>query len=141
MTARKASLRPVEGDPHPSAAASSAERTRTGGSRREGPDSVGKIRLTADRILVNVPDDRERRSKGGLLIPATAATPVKRCSWSDVVLVGPETRGVRAGDLVLFIPQSGLEVEVDGESYLLLRERDVQAVASERTDPHAGQYL
>ena len=65
----------------------------------------------------------------------------KRCIWSEVVLVGPETRGVRTRDLVLFIPQSGLEVEVDGEAFLLLRERDVQAVASERTDPHAGQYL
>jgi chaperonin GroES len=102
---------------------------------------VSEIRLTADRLLVHVPDDRERRSKGGLLIPASAATPVKRCIWSDVVLVGPETRGVRAGDLVLFIPQSGLEVEVDGDSYLLLRERDVQAVASDRSDSHAGQYL
>ena len=45
------------------------------------------------------------------------------------------------GDLVLFIPQSGVEVEVDAETFLLLRERDVQAVASERVDPHAGQYL
>ena len=138
MSARKA-LRPVDGDQQPGSP--EPERSRSAGRGREGPDSVTSIRLTADRILVHVPDDRERRSKGGLLIPATAATPVKRCIWSDVVLVGPETRGVRAGDLVLFIPQSGLEVEVDGESYLLLRERDVQAVASERTDAHAGQYL
>ncbi len=137
MTARKA-LRPVDGE-QPDDRAPSERRSR--GQGRESPDSVTKIRLTADRLLVNVPDDRERRSKGGLLIPATAATPVKRCIWSDVVLVGPETRGVRAGDLVLFIPQSGLEVEVDGDSYLLLRERDVQAVASERSDSHAGQYL
>jgi chaperonin GroES len=99
------------------------------------------MRLTADRILVRIPDDSERKSKGGLLIPATAATPVKRCIWSDVVLVGPETRNVRAGDQILFIPHSGLEVEWNGETFLLLRERDVQAVASERTDPRPGQYL
>jgi chaperonin GroES len=99
------------------------------------------MRLIGDRLMVKVPDDRERRSKTGLLIPATAAATHKRCIWSDVVLVGPETRGVRSGDMVLFIPQSGIEVEVDGETYLLLRERDVQAMASERVDRHAGQYL
>ncbi|HJP66864.1 MAG TPA: co-chaperone GroES [Actinomycetota bacterium] len=105
------------------------------------PEIADKIRLTADRILVKVPDDSERKSKGGLLIPATAANPVKRCVWSEVVLVGPETRNVRAGDRVLFIPHSALEVDVRGEVFLLLRERDIQAVSSDRTDPHAGQYL
>jgi len=103
--------------------------------------AAGRIRLTADRVLVRVPDESERKSKGGLLIPATAATPVKRCVWSDVVLVGPETRNVKPGDRILFIPQSGLEVDVDGDIFLLLRERDVQAIASDRVDPHAGQYL
>lgn len=113
------------------------------GDRRleAGHEALDTIRLAADRILVRVPDESERKSKGGLLIPATAATPVKRCVWSDVVLVGPETRNVRRGDRVLFIPQSGLEVDVGGDVYLLLRERDVQAVSSERTDRQAGQYL
>jgi len=100
-----------------------------------------KIRLTADRILVNVPDEGERRSKAGLLIPATATTPMRRCLWSDVVLVGPETRNVKPGDRILFIPQTGLEVDIRGEIFLLLRERDVQAIASDRIDPHPGQYL
>jgi chaperonin GroES len=105
------------------------------------PEPAENIRLTADRILVRVPDSSERRSKAGLLIPATASTPVKRCEWSEVILVGPETRNVRIGDRVLFIPQTGLEVDVGGETFLLLRERDVQAVASERMDPQSGQYL
>src|SRR5919198_1713453 len=104
-------------------------------------DAHGKVRLSGDRLLVRVPDESERRSKGGLLIPATAATPVKRCVWSDVVLVGPETRNVKPGDRVLFIPHSALEVDVSGEVFLLLRERDIQAVSSDRTDRHAGQYL
>jgi chaperonin GroES len=105
------------------------------------PDTTERIRLTADRILIKVPDDTERRSKGGLVIPATAAPHMKRCEWSEVVLIGPETRNVKPGDRVLFLPQTGLEVEVRGETFLLLRERDVQAIASDRDDPHAGQYL
>jgi chaperonin GroES len=127
MSPRTPKLRPVDGEPD--------------GSDEEAAGPASRMRLTADRILVRIPDDSERKSKGGLLIPATASTPVKRCIWSDVVLVGPEARNVRIGDQILFIPHSGLEVEWNGETFLLLRERDVQAVASERTDPRPGQYL
>jgi chaperonin GroES len=105
------------------------------------PGAAERMRLTADRILIKVPDDGERRSKAGLVIPATATTQNRRCVWSEVVLVGPEVRNVRIGDEVLFIPQSGLEVDFHGEVFLLLRERDVQAIASDRIDPLAGQYL
>jgi chaperonin GroES len=109
---------------------------------RSAPVDPGrKLRLTGDRILVRIPDDNERKSKGGLLIPATAATPVRRCVWSEVLVVGPEARNVRPGDRVLFIPQTGLEADVEGDVFLLLRERDVQAIASDRTDAHTGQYL
>lgn len=120
---------------------SRASRLRSVKQPATKPTAAENIRLTADRILVRVPDNSERRSKTGLLIPATASTPLKRCVWSEVILVGPETRNVRVGDEVLFIPQSGLEVDVHGEIFLLLRERDVQAVSSERSDPQSGQYL
>ena len=109
--------------------------------RAAGVDGLDKMRLTADRILVRVPDDNERQTKGGLVIPATAASHNKRCVWSEVVLVGPDVRNVKTADNVLFIPQTGLEVDVGGEVYLMLRERDVQAIASNRTDPQGGQYL
>ena len=104
-------------------------------------DLAAKIRLTADRVLVRMPDETERKSKGGLVIPATAVSPLKRCVWSEVVLVGPETRNVKPGDRILFLPQTGLETDVDGDVYLLLRERDVQAITSDRVDRQTGQYL
>jgi chaperonin GroES len=101
------------------------------------------VRLTADRIVVRHPDAGERTSRGGLLIPATASPAPKRCVWSDVILVGPDVRSVKEGDRVLFLPQAGLELELDGEDFLLLRERDVQAVAAAAGQgEHApGQYL
>jgi len=102
-----------------------------------------EIRLTGDRVVVAHPDDGERKSRAGLLIPATAVPAPKRCAWADVVLVGPDVRAVKAGDRVLFLPQAGLEVELNGREYLLLRERDVQAVASrsDGRDREPGQYL
>jgi chaperonin GroES len=99
------------------------------------------IRLTADRILVRKPPDGERSTKTGLLIPATAASVNKRCVWSEVVAVGPNVRQIEPGDHVLHLPDGGLEVEIRGEEFLLLRERDVHAVASERTDAGTGLYL
>lgn len=102
-----------------------------------------EVRLTGDRIVVAVPDSGERQSRGGLLIPATAAPAPKRCIWAEVALVGPDVRSVKVGDRVLFLPQAGLEVEIDEEEYLLLRERDIQAVSStvEGSEGSPGQYL
>ena len=101
------------------------------------------IRLTGDRIIVEHPESGERTSRGGLLIPATAVPAPKRCLWGDVVLVGPDVRSVKTGDRILFLPQAGLEVELNGDEYLLLRERDVQAVMStlDGKERQPGQYL
>ncbi len=100
------------------------------------------IQMMADRVLVRRPDaDGERRSKGGLLIPATAATVSKRGLWATVVAVGPHVRNVEARDEVLLLPDTGIEVEIRGEEYLLVREREIHAVASERGDGWAGLYL
>jgi chaperonin GroES len=102
----------------------------------------GDVRLTADRIVVRHPDDGERTSRGGLLIPATATPAPRRLIWSDVALVGPDVRSVKIGDRVLFLPQAGLELDLDGHEFLLLRERDVQAVESPPADERQpGQYL
>jgi chaperonin GroES len=115
-------------------------RTTAARTRRKQPKE--QIRLTGDRIVVEHPEDGERKSRGGLLIPDTAVPAPKRCVWGAVVLVGPDVRGVRTGDRILFLPQAGLEVELNGEEYLLLRERDVQAVASpEGAERAPGQYL
>ncbi len=96
-----------------------------------------------DRVLVEVdPQEGERRSSGGIVIPATAAMGAQRLAWSRVVAVGPHARSVEAGDRVLFDPTEKAEVEVQGETYVVMRERDVHAVAAERLEPEStGLYL
>ncbi|HEX9711307.1 MAG TPA: co-chaperone GroES [Actinomycetota bacterium] len=106
-----------------------------------GDLSPQSIRMSSDRILVHREEEGERTSKGGLLIPATAASVSKRCVWSEVVAVGPSVRNVETGDHVLHLSDGGLEVDIRGEDYILLRERDVHAVASERVDGGTGLYL
>ncbi|MGH9058167.1 MAG: GroES family chaperonin [Acidimicrobiales bacterium] len=99
------------------------------------------IQMTNDRVLVQIPAaEGERRSRSGILIPATAQVG-RRLTWAEVVAVGPHVRVIRPGDQVLFNPEDRFEVEVQGDEYLILRERDIHAVASERVDDGTGLYL
>jgi len=111
---------------------------------RKPPASTSEVRLTADRLVVRAAENGERKSSSGLLIPATATPAPKHLAWAEVHLVGPDVRVARPGDRVLYLPSSGLEVELDGEELVLLRERDVQAVASPpatKAEHQPGQYL
>jgi len=96
-----------------------------------------------DRVLVALDgEEGERRSSGGILIPATAAMGGRRLAWSRVVAVGANVRTVEVDDRVLFDPEEKAEVEVHGETYVVLRERDIHAVAAERLgDSPTGLYL
>jgi len=99
------------------------------------------IQMLNDRLLVKIPDkDAERRSMGGILIPATAQVS-KRLVWAEVVAMGQNVRSAEVGDRVLFGPEDRYEVEVGGVDYIMLRERDIHAVAASRIDGHTGLYL
>jgi chaperonin GroES len=100
------------------------------------------IKVLSDRVLVQMPtSEGERRSRSGILIPATAQVG-KRLTWAEVVAVGPMVRTLEPGDLVLFNPEDRFEVELRGEDHLILRERDIHAIASARLDDgHTGLYL
>jgi chaperonin GroES len=104
-------------------------------------DVKQSIRMTADRLLVLPSKEAgERKSRSGILIPATANVD-RRLVWGEVMALGPTVRNVEPSDLVLFSPESGYEVEIRGEDYLILRERDIHAVASERSEGQTGLYL
>jgi chaperonin GroES len=99
------------------------------------------IKMLHDRVLVRVPhEDGERRSSGGIVIPATAQV-ATRLIWAEVLAVGNHVRSVEVGDRVLFSPDERNEVEIAGEDYLLLRERDIHALAAHRVEPNTGLYL
>jgi chaperonin GroES len=114
-------------------------------STDHGPDAAGDklaIKMLNDRVLVRVDQgEGERTSSGGILIPATAQIS-KRLAWAEVVAVGPNVRAMQVGDHVLFNPEDRYEVEVRGADYIILRERDVHAVAASRLgEASTGLYL
>lgn len=100
------------------------------------------IRMLHNRVLVSTETEAgERRSTGGILIPATVAIG-RRLAWGQVVAAGTNVRTVQLRDRVLFDPDDRAEVEVRGQAYVLLRERDLHAVAAERLqDGQTGLYL
>jgi chaperonin GroES len=95
-----------------------------------------------DRVLVELDTDLgERRSGAGLVIPATASTG-RRLAWARVVAAGTNVRSVQVGDRVLYDPEDRAEVELHGRDYVLLRERDLHAVAAGRLEAdQTGLYL
>ena len=99
------------------------------------------IKMLNDRLLVKIPQgESERRSTGGIVIPATAQIS-KRLTWAEVVALGQNVRAAEVGDRVLSSPDDRYEVEVGGNDYIMLRERDLHAVAATRIESNTGLYL
>ncbi len=100
------------------------------------------IQMLHDRVLAATDgEDSERQTGAGLVIPATASLG-KRLTWAKVVAVGRNARQIEIGDRVLFDPEDRREVELKGKAYVLLRERDIHAVAAPRVKvENTGLYL
>jgi chaperonin GroES len=106
-----------------------------------GDDNL-PIRMLHDRVLVStVGEAGERQTGGGLVIPATASIG-KRLAWAAVVAIGQHVRQVHVGDRVLYDPEERAEVELQTKTYVLLRERDIHAVAEPQVNAEpTGLYL
>jgi len=119
-----------------------SESGRPGTTGRGNDSGPLPIKMLHDRVLVSTEGETgERRSGGGIVIPATVAIG-KRLSWGTVVASGPNVRTVHVGDRVLYDPEDRAEVELRGKDYILLRERDLHAVsAGETGDEGTGLYL
>ena len=115
-----------------------AEGQQEGDPRRAPHGRVGGQAPDQDDVTTaswcgSAAPEGERRSTGGILIPATAQMG-KRLTWAEVVATGPNVRQMEPGDHVLFNPEDRYEVEVRGEDFVILRERDVHAVAASRLE-------
>ncbi|GII90062.1 GroES family chaperonin [Sinosporangium siamense] len=100
-----------------------------------------EIQMLHDRVMVRAEQDsEERRSTAGIVIPATVKM-ANRLVWGEVCGVGASARSVKVGDKVLFNPEDQYEVEVQGQVYVVMRERDLHAIATTQTDHGTGLYL
>jgi chaperonin GroES len=88
-----------------------------------------------DRVVVKRLEE-EHKTKGGIIIPDTAA---EKPQTGKVIATGPGARGedgklhpmgVKAGDKVLFGKWSGTEVKIDGDELLIMKEFDIMGILS-----------
>lgn len=84
------------------------------------------IKPIADRVLIE-PAAAEEKTAGGIIIPDTAKEKPQR---GTVVATGNEklTFQVKPGDVVMYGQYSGTELNVDGKTYLVMKESDIYAV-------------
>ncbi len=87
-----------------------------------------KLTPLADRVIIK-PAPAEEKTVGGIIIPDTAKEkPLK----GTVLAVGNGTKDeemlLKEGDNVLYGKYSGTEVELEGEKYLIMHQKDVLAI-------------
>lgn len=92
-----------------------------------------KLKPIGDRVVVKVLE-QEEKTKGGIVLPDTAK---EKPQQGKVVAVGTGRildngqkvpLEIKEGDTVIFAKYAGTEVNIEGEEYLILSERDVLAV-------------
>ena len=92
-----------------------------------------QVRPLHDRVLVKRIEEKEV-VKGGIIIPDTAK---EKPMEGEVVAVGPgkiqddgkrAAMDVKAGDRILFGKYAGMEIKIDDQDYVIMREEEILAV-------------
>jgi len=90
------------------------------------------LKPLADRVVVK-PIERERVSKGGIVLPDTAK---EKPQEGEVIAVGEGRMSdegkrlpmdVKVGDIVIYAKYGGTEIKIDDEEFMILRESDILA--------------
>ena len=90
------------------------------------------LKPLADRVVVK-PIERERVSKGGIVIPDTAK---EKPQEGEVIAVGEGRLSddgkrlpmeVKVGDIVIYAKYGGTEIKIEDEEFMILRESDILA--------------
>ena len=94
-----------------------------------------KLKPLNDRVLVKRLE-MEEKTAGGIYIPDSAKEkPMK----GEIVAAGPGKlddagkrikMSVKTGDSVLFAKYAGMEINIEGEEHLVMREDDILAIVS-----------
>ena len=83
------------------------------------------IKPLGARIVVR-PEKQEEKTESGIYLPETASK--DKPQYGEVIAVGPDFKGVKKGDTVIFAKYGGTEVKIEEEEYLVLGEGDVLAI-------------
>ena len=87
------------------------------------------IKPLADRVLIKRLD-AEEKTASGIVLPGSAQ---EKPQMAEVIAVGPGKADVKMevkkGDKVIFSKYGGNEIKVDGETFILISQEDILAIA------------
>jgi co-chaperonin GroES (HSP10) len=89
-----------------------------------------QLSVRGSRVLVRTEDQSEHQNASGVIIVENYAPEV----IGTVIACGDVTE-VKPGDVVLFSPQAGREMEWGGTKYLVLDEDEILLVWDEEQEP------
>jgi chaperonin GroES len=87
-----------------------------------------QIRPFEDRVLVELEEIEESRTKSGIIIPDTAK---EKPRTGKVIEVGTDEEladNIKVGDRIVFAKFTGDELEFEGKKYLIVSRSDILAV-------------
>lgn len=87
-----------------------------------------RIKPLGSRIAVK-PVKQEQKTEAGIYLPDTASK--EKPQQGEVIAVGPDFKGVKKGDKVIFAKYGGTEIKIKEDEYVMLGEDDVLAVLEE----------
>lgn len=88
------------------------------------------LQMIGSRVLVKAEDQQEHTHESGVIVVESHAPEV----IGTVISCG-ECTEVKPGDVVLFAPQAGRDMELQGSKYLVLDEDEILAVWDEEKEP------
>jgi chaperonin GroES len=77
-----------------------------------------------DNILIKIKQQAQEEFDG-IFMPQTS---LGRCFASEVIDVGPDVRQVTVGEKILADKYTGVEMEIDDEQYMFVKESEVLAI-------------
>jgi chaperonin GroES len=81
------------------------------------------IKPLADRVVA-VREVAPTKTASGLYLPEAAK---EKPVLAEVKSVGPDVKGIKVGDKIVYKEYSTTELTIDGTEYLLVKEEDVLA--------------
>lgn len=81
------------------------------------------IKPLADRVVA-VREEAKTQTASGIYLPDTAK---EKPVLARVEAVGPDVKGVKKGDRIIYKEYSTTDLKIDGTEYLIVNEEDILA--------------
>lgn len=85
------------------------------------------MKILRDFVLVEEPALEEKKSEAGLILKQEKPNFTSLVEHT-VIGIGSEVKDIKEGDVVLYLPRSGVEMKKDNGTWRFLKEEEIIAV-------------